>query len=83
MTIEDTQAIPPMGDPRLRGAAIPAPRLRGARVPVLPSGPLLAQLAGGAATLAGVLMTWGLGVTLIVGGVAAVALGALRESKKI
>jgi hypothetical protein len=58
-------------------------RVRGLRLPVLPSGTLLAQLAGGAAVLWGTYMTWGLGRTLIVGGIAAVVLGALKEAGKI
>lgn len=86
--MNDTMALPPIPPDVWANAnrgAEPAPgrRLRGLRVPVLPSGPLLAQVGGGVATLAGV---WGLAgpwLTLIVGGVAAVALGALRESKRI
>jgi hypothetical protein len=58
-------------------------RLRGLRVPALPSWPLLAQLAGGASTLGGVYLQFGAGVTMIVGGIAATALGMLRESGKI
>lgn len=63
--------------------AVPARRVRGLRFPVLPSGTLLAQLGGGLATLAGVYLAAGIAITLIVGGVAAVVLGALREAGKI
>lgn len=57
--------------------------MRGLRFPVLPSGSLLAQVAGGAAFLAGTYLQFGAGVSLIVGGAAAAVLGALREAKKI
>jgi len=70
---------PPVEEP----PAPPRPRLRGLRFPALPSGPLLAQLGGAVAALAGVYMTWGTGVALIVGGVAGAALGALREAGKV
>jgi hypothetical protein len=50
---------------------------------VLPSWALLAQVVGGAATLAGVYLKFGSGITLIVGGVAAVVVGALREAGKV
>jgi hypothetical protein len=58
-------------------------RIRALRWPVLPTLPALSQLAGGASALVGVYLQWGWAVTLIVGGVASVALGALREAKKI
>jgi hypothetical protein len=58
-------------------------RVRGLRMPALPSWPLLAQLVGGASTLGGVYLQFGTGVTMIVGGLAATALGMLRESGKI
>lgn len=58
-------------------------RIPGLRMPALPSWPLLAQLGGGAAALTGVGLLWGLAVTLIIGGAAAVLLGALREAGKI
>lgn len=58
-------------------------RVRGLRMPALPSWPLLAQLAGGASSLAGIYLQFGTGVTMIVGGIAATALGMLRESGKI
>lgn len=61
----------------------PRRRVRGLRMPVLPSGPLAAQVGGAAATLGGVYLAWGVAVTLIVGGVAAVVLGALREAGKV
>ena len=56
---------------------------RGLRLAVVPSWPLVAQLLGGAALLGGVYLKFGLAITLIVGGVAAVALGMLREGGKI
>lgn len=62
---------------------VPRRRLRGLRVPVLPSGPLLAQVGGSVAALGGVYMAWGLAVTLIIGGVAAVLVGALREAGRV
>lgn len=61
----------------------PRRRLRGLRVPVLPSGAWLAQVGGGAATLLGTYLAFGIAVTLITGGVAAVILGALREAGKV
>ena len=59
------------------------PRVRGLRMPVLPSWPLVAQVGGAVASLAGVWQEWGSPVALIVGGVAAVVVGALREAGKI
>lgn len=71
----------------VNAAAATAPararRLRGLRMPVLPSGTLLAQLGGGLATLGGVYLAAGVAVTLIVGGIAATVLGALREAGKV
>lgn len=58
-------------------------RVRGLRMPALPSWPLLAQLAGGASTLGGVYLAWGVAVTMIVGGIGAAAIGALREAGKV
>lgn len=58
-------------------------RARGLRLSVLPSWPLLSQMGGGAAVLSGVYLLWGVAITLIVGGVVAVALGMLREGGKI
>jgi hypothetical protein len=58
-------------------------RARGLRVPVLPSGTLLAQLAGGVGMLAGVYLQWGMAITLIVGGVAVAVLGMLKEAGKV
>jgi hypothetical protein len=60
-------------------------QLRGLRWPALPKlqGPLLAQLGGGAALLAGVWTVWGVGVALMVAGAASVVLGALREAGKV
>lgn len=70
----------------VNGSAVrePAPRrVRGLRFPVLPSGAWLAQVGGGASTLLGAYMWRGLAATLIIGGIAAVVLGMLREAKKI
>lgn len=64
-------------------APVPRRRVRGLRFPVLPSPALLAQLAGGAGALAGVYLKFGSGITLIVGGVAAVVLGMLKEAGKV
>jgi hypothetical protein len=62
----------------------PRPRvLRGLRPPVLPSGPLLAQVLGGAALGVGIFLQFGGAVTLIASGAAAAVLGALREAGKI
>ena len=58
-------------------------RVPGLRVPVLPSGTLMVQLAGGASVVAGVYLQFGLAVTLIVSGAAGAVLGALREAGKI
>ena len=63
--------------------APPRRRVRGLRLSVLPSAPLLAQVAGGGAALAGVWLTWGASIALIAGGVAAAVLGALREAGKL
>jgi hypothetical protein len=64
-------------------AATPKPRIRGLSMPAIPSWPLVAQVTGGIAALSGVYMEWGSAITLITGGVAAVVLGALRESGRI
>lgn len=60
-------------------------RARGLRFPSIkiPSLPLVSQVVGALATLSGVYIEWGAGITLIVGGVASVALGALREAGKV
>ena len=58
-------------------------RVRGLRLTAVPSGPLMAQVAGGVAAMLGVCLLWGLAVTLLAGGVACVALGALREAGKV
>lgn len=62
---------------------VPRRRVRGLRFPVLPSMPLVAQLGGGGAALAGSFSQFGAGITLIVGGIAAVVLGMLREAGRI
>lgn len=64
------------------GVARPRPRVAPLRFPALPA-TLLVQLGGGAAALGGVYLAWGLAALLIVGGVAGVVLGALREAGKI
>jgi hypothetical protein len=61
----------------------PRRRVRGLQVRAVPSWPLLAQLAGGVAALVGVYQEWGSPVALMVGGVAAVLVGALREAGKV
>jgi hypothetical protein len=58
-------------------------RIHGLRMPALPTWPLLAQLGGGAGALYGIWGQWGLNVMLIVGGSAAVVIGALREAGKV
>lgn len=58
-------------------------RIRGLRVTAVPSWPLLSQVGGAAATGAGTYLAWGLAATLILVGVSAVVLGALREGGKI
>lgn len=63
--------------------ARPARRVKGLRMPVLPSGSWLAQVGGGAGALFGCYQVLGLGITMIIGGVAAVVLGMLREAGKI
>lgn len=68
---------------RPRLAAVARPRVRGLRIPVLPSWPLVAQVVGGIAALSGVWQEWGSPVALMVGGVAAVVVGALREAGKV
>lgn len=71
----------PMADP----ASVVAPRrrVRGLQLRALPSAPLVAQVGGGVAALYGVWLAWGTSIALIVGGIAAVALGALREAGKV
>jgi drug/metabolite transporter (DMT)-like permease len=73
-TMEETAAARPR--PRRR-------RVRGLRLSAVPSMPLLAQVAGGVAALAGVCLLWGLAITLITGGVTTVVLGALKEAGKV
>jgi hypothetical protein len=68
---------------RLRAVKPAKPRIRGLSMPAIPSWPLVAQVTGGIATLSGVYLEWGSAITLITGGVAAVVLGALRESGRI
>jgi hypothetical protein len=63
-------------------AVRPRVQLRAFRFPAV-SATLLAQLGGGGAALTGVYMQWGTAVLLMVGGVAATMLGALREAGKI
>ena len=66
------------------GQQVQAPRrLRGLRFPVLPTGSWLAQVGGAAAALTGVYLQWGVATALIVGGVASVVVGSLREAGKV
>jgi hypothetical protein len=58
-------------------------RVRGLRLTAVPSGPLTAQVAGAVAAMVGVCLLWGLAVTLLAGGVACVALGALKEAGRV
>lgn len=67
--------------PRLSVAS--RPRVRGLGLPALPSWPLVAQVVGGAGALVGVWQEWGSPVALMVGGVAAVVVGALREAGRV
>ena len=64
-------------------AVSPRRRLRGLRLSALPSWPLAAQVLGAAGMLGGVYLKFGLAITLIVGGVVAVAVGMLREGGRI
>lgn len=66
-----TQQVPVVGRRR---------RVRGLTVRAVPSMPLVAQIGGGVSTLAGTYMLAGTALTLIIGGVAAVVLGTLREA---
>lgn len=66
-----------------RDTGVVKPRIRGLSLPAVPSGPWLAQVGGGIAGGVGVYLQWGLAITLIVGGVAAVVLGMLKEAEKI
>jgi hypothetical protein len=61
----------------------PRRRVRGLAFPAIPSWPLLAQVGGSSAALAGVWMQWGTPIALVVGGVGAVLVGMLRESGRI
>lgn len=83
MTTEQLHTNGSWLDEQLRPADPPRRRVRGLRFPVLPSGAWLAQAGGGAATLLGAYLAFGIAVTLIIGGVAAVVLGALREAGKV
>jgi hypothetical protein len=67
----------------LHDDARPRRKVHGLRFPVVPTGSWLAQVGGAAATLAGVTMLAGVAVALIVGGVASVVVGALREAGKV
>ena len=58
-------------------------RFRGLRLTTQPTGALLAQIAGTVAAVGGVWVQFGVGVALIVGGVAGAALGMLREAELI
>lgn len=58
-------------------------RVRGLRITAVPGWPLLAQVGGAGMTLTGTYLAAGLDATLILAGVSAVVLGALREGGKI
>lgn len=73
MTLDDIRAM------QDRPARV---RVRPLRFPTLPA-TLLVQLGGGGSALAGVYLAWGLAAVLIVGGVAATVLGALREAGRV
>lgn len=85
--VTDTTIAPahPLAEPEVIEGEVLAsrPRLRGLRFPALPSGPLLAQLAGAGGLLTGVYLQWGMAIALVVGGVGAAVLGALREAGKV
>jgi hypothetical protein len=55
-------------------------RIRGLTLKRVPSGPMALQVGGGLAVGVGLYLLAGVAVTLLVVGVVAVALGALRES---
>ncbi len=80
---EKTMTIPVVPDDLRDLERKPVRRLRGLRFPVLPTGSWLAQVGGGLATLGGTYLQFGIGATLITGGVAALVLGALREAGKV
>lgn len=82
-TQEFTTPVSWLGGVDQAAAAVPRRRLRGLRAPVLPSGPLLAQLLGGVGALVGLYVEFGSAVTLIAGGITSVVLGALREGGRI
>lgn len=82
MTTLDQMMSPTTELPQVR----PRParrRIPALRMPALPSAPLMAQVCGGLSTLGGVYAAWGVAATMIVGGVAALVLGALREAGKV
>jgi len=72
---EETTVLPTIAAPRRR--------IRGLRITAVPTFANFMQLAGAAATLVGVDLKWGSAITLVVGGVVAVAVGMLREGGKI
>lgn len=77
---DETQPIRLHGDPR------PKPqrkKIRAFAPRAVPSGALLMQIFGALAALSGVYVLWGIAVTLIIGGVACLALGTLREAGKL
>lgn len=63
--------------------AVPRRRIRALRLAVVPSAHTLVQWACGAAALYGTYLKLGLGITLLVGGVAGAVLSMLREGGKI
>lgn len=68
---------------KARDTAPPVRRVRGLRFPVLPTGGLIAQVAGGIAVTAGVYVQFGIAATLMVTGAATLVGGMLREAGRI
>lgn len=79
MTVADASWDAPTAQVR----TVPRRKVRGLKLTAVPSWPLVTQACGGLSALTGVYMLWGLAVVLIVAGVAAVTLGALREAGRV
>ena len=82
MNVADTQVFPVWEQAQQNGRPQPR-RVQGLRMPVLPAGSWLAQVGGACAELTGTYMQFGAAVSLMVGGVASVIVGALREAGKV
>lgn len=80
MTMLDTSR---QNDVTVQMPVVKLRRVKGLRFTSLPTWPLAFQVVGAAAVLGGVYLKWGSAITLIVGGVVAVAVGMLREGGKI